>query len=227
MNTAADDLARLRAELGDDADLLRHTPLAKIATQPLDDADGISFAIYFGYAKCHTGDIRREVWVHLYPAANSGRHPEVQFHSYVVPGHDYARYGGDTIGKIMSAYAAPFNLPGIRYSRGKLVALAKYYFLEQLVKQQTEDDQEKLQLVDVPISKSFREDLVAAAKDFESEARRQGKITDNQGSECEEAMPNLFEREELPQAADTEARRAVIPNEVRVDEVQSIGVSVL
>ncbi|KAH7359686.1 hypothetical protein BKA66DRAFT_397182, partial [Pyrenochaeta sp. MPI-SDFR-AT-0127] len=170
MITAAANIAQLRADLGDQARLLQFAPLRKSVVESLADPDAISFRIFIGYTREKDSDKKRKIWVHLYPAVSAGRLPEIQFHSDDAEDGYYAKYDVDTLSKIISGYAAAFKLPG-RSSKSRLVALAKYYFLEKLVEIQSQEDIEKFKVVGIPVGKSFKEDLKMVCREFEEEAK--------------------------------------------------------
>ncbi|CAO2649217.1 Nn.00g066020.m01.CDS01 [Neocucurbitaria sp. VM-36] len=167
MATAAAILTQLRAELGEQARLLQYAPLNKVRTKDLQDPDAISFAILFGYIREHSTQTKREVWVHLYPATRTGGHPEIQFHSN--DGDEYCvKHDSDGIAKSVSGCDAAFKLAG-RWSKRKLFALSKYYFLEKLVETQT--DHEKLSF-GIPITETFKAELRTVCREFEEEAQK-------------------------------------------------------
>jgi hypothetical protein len=106
----------------------------------------------------------------LYPAAKPGERVEIQFHAYAANGAHIARHDGENIGKVVTGCTTAFALPKkCRWSRPKLVALAKYYFLRKLADTSTDDDKKKLQF-GIPVTKSFKDDLKTVCREFQEEA---------------------------------------------------------
>lgn len=161
MAPTAASLAQLRAALGDNADLLQYAPLDKVTVEPLTDPDALSFAILFGYIHDQYTGARQSVWVHLYPAKCAGRHAEVQFHSHdgAVPG---VKFDSDVIGRDVAGYDTAFKMPR-RWSKTKAIALAKYYFLAKSVNRLP--DEQKMRF-GIPLSQTFKLDLLAVCSDF-------------------------------------------------------------
>jgi hypothetical protein len=184
MASTITDLERLKVALGDQVPLLSNAPYDKIVTTDLvEEPQAVSFKIFLGYTRARrdssagnssehlepsmTEIDREKVWVHLYPSQSSKGQPEIQFHAYSRDGSYIAKQDSETINKIISEFAVAFTLPGRRkWSRSKLVALAKYYFLRKMA-----STNETLQY-GVVITKTFKDDLISACRNFAEEAER-------------------------------------------------------
>ncbi|KAF2854220.1 hypothetical protein T440DRAFT_270641 [Plenodomus tracheiphilus IPT5] len=176
MVTATESLAQLRADLHDNGHSLQYARLQEVKTQPLLEPDSISFAILFGYTIDELDDSERAVWVHFYPPSRPTSQGEVRFHSHEGPGKEHIKYDANNIVRATLRRAAAFTLPGTAHtSRSKLVALARYYFLEKLVEGNNKEDADKVALKGVPFSRTAWEELEAACHlwmDVPSETRR-------------------------------------------------------
>lgn len=147
---------------------------------PVDqDLLAVSFWIYFGKIgqkkTALLDDNKQEVWIHLYPAAEPGSRLDMQIQAYGLGGDYVCKYDGDTIGRILYRCAGGFALLGkSRWSKSKLVALAKYYFLAKLAELGNEADAKKLQL-GIPVGKSFKDELKTVCREFKEEETRKSK----------------------------------------------------
>ncbi|KAF2128685.1 hypothetical protein P153DRAFT_357993 [Dothidotthia symphoricarpi CBS 119687] len=166
----ATDLAQLKAELGEQAHLLDYAPRSKIKTEVSNDPDGISFKILFGYLREKATNDTRNIWVHLIPASRYRGNVAVHFKSYDAHGHHYEEYETARIGRIVSGCHSAFKVSG-RWSKPKLIALAKYYFLVKLVEIGLDEDLRKTQY-GLSLSGSFCHDVIMACLDFRDEAER-------------------------------------------------------
>lgn len=191
MVTAADSLAQLRAALGNNGACLEHARLQQVETQPLDDPDGLSFAILLGYTEEGCDGSQRKVLIHLYPLPGINGRAEIQFHSHATRGNEHARYDGSYIVKRLSRPAAAFALPGrTQFSLNKILALARYYFLQKLVEYDNNTDAEKIALGGLPLSKSMRDELEAACSAI-YETSLNGGIPVAQSQHCEKPSSSL------------------------------------
>jgi hypothetical protein len=188
-------LERLKAELGDQAHLLQYTPFEKLVTAELfNEPQAVSFKVMLGYFRArrdngahedsseHLEDgmlkhKKHEVWIHLYPAHNSRSHAEIQFHAYDSNGGYIGKLDGENISKVISGCVIAFVLPSrYRWSRAKLVALAKYYFLRKIAESNNESDQNKSRY-GVSITKTFKDDVIAVCREFGEEVKKPGSVT--------------------------------------------------
>jgi hypothetical protein len=218
MSSLTADLDRLKSELGEQHYLLQRAPFERLVVEPLsDDPLALSFKILFGYimVKAANQDIsspsvdsavedlgvftKQQIWIHLYPAVKPGSSVEIQVHSYALDGGYIGKQDRENIGRTASGCAAAFALPGrCKWSRSKLVALAKYYFLRKLVETGSEEDKEKM-LLGIPISKTFREDLKAVCRDFEEEVKDMGPPITRAAAEAEQTDSQESELSDLTQ----------------------------
>jgi hypothetical protein len=199
MSNTATDLDRLKFELGEQQRLLQYVPFHELAIETLDDPAAVSFKIQFGYIRLSATNVvgstsahspeedmavsnLQKIWIHFYPAVKPGKVPEIQFHAYGIDGGHIARHDGENIGRTVSGCVTAFLLPDRRtWSRAKLIALAKYYFLRKLAETSDSNDIEKLQH-GVPITKSFKEDLKAVCRKFKENADEKDVIISRQAA---------------------------------------------
>jgi hypothetical protein len=223
MFSATENLRLLKTALGDQAHLLQHPPLDRLITAPLgNDDQAISFKLKFGAIRAKkvgkamgsspetsdseqefTIDSEQNVWIHLYPATKPGERVEIQFHAYDSKGAHVARHDGENIGKVVTGCTTAFAFPKkCRWTRPKLVALAKYYFLRKLADTGTAEDKKKLQF-GIPITRSFKDDLKTVCREFQEEASRvntnaarvvSGEQYSSQESSLSEAPAGLLEQ---------------------------------
>lgn len=114
---------------------------------------------------------RQKVWAHLYPALKPGQRLEIQFHAYGLDGVYTYKHDGETICKSLSGSAAAFKLPAeCRWSKTKLIALTKYYFLQKLVEVGTGADTKKMRF-GMSVRKTLMEDLKTVCREFEEASR--------------------------------------------------------
>ncbi len=166
MNIATEILQLLRAELGEQAEALRRLPLDKFETASLEDEEAISFGILFGYMEDpeNPGE-KQAMWLHMYPATRPRGHPEIHVNVYS-DGNYRDRIDPSDACKWITECSVAFRISGTWF-KGKLTALAKYYFLEKL--SQTAVDYEKMHY-GMSINKTFLHDLKAACDLFEQKA---------------------------------------------------------
>lgn len=225
MFSATENLQLLNTDLGDQAHLLQHPPIHRLITVPFEnDPEAVSFKLEFGAIRAkkvgktmgsspETSSSEQEpivenkqsIWVHLYPATKPGERVEIKFHAYDSNGTHIARHDGENIGKVVTGCTTAFALPTkCRWSRSKLVALAKYYFLRKLADAGTEDDKKRLQF-GIPITRAFKDDLKTVCHEFEERASRlnanilrvtAGKQASSQDSSLSEAPAGLLEKYE-------------------------------
>jgi hypothetical protein len=211
MFSAVDSLHLLETALGDQVHLLKYPPLHQVVTGTLnDDPEAVSFKILLGYIRNQQFNVteerlsyrfeenvasrnKEELWIHLYHAEKPGKMPEIQFHAYEVDGDYVAKHDSETITRLVSGYAAAFTLPtGARWSRGKLMAIAKYYFLRKLAETDNETDRKKMEF-GIPFTKSFKEDLKNACREFEKSKHDKNTVasgvTDTKQLDVQEGYP--------------------------------------
>ena len=179
-------LQSLLDAMGERAEDLRLAPYQFVITEPLhDEPEAIDIKMLLGYTRVKTTpaigtngedssesigddsmpDTRHKVWIHLYPPQTPKGHPEIHFHEYTIDGIHVARLDGENISRVLFETAKAFTSPTARkWSKSKLVALAKYYFLRSLVESGENSDSE--QVLRMPISKTFKDDLAAACRDL-------------------------------------------------------------
>jgi hypothetical protein len=157
-------LKSLESQLGKQ---LQHLPFDRLETKHLaDEPDALSFKILLGYIKAESDNDKLETWVHFYTAKTYNGNSETQFHNYYSNGQYFGKSDGETISRDLCGCASAFALP--KLSRGKLIALAKYYFLRKVVESDSKSDREMLKH-GVKISRTFREDLKSVCKEFEED----------------------------------------------------------
>jgi hypothetical protein len=238
MSTPTADLDQLKNDLDEQHYLLQYAPFERLVVAPLvDDPQAVSFKLLFGYIRAKTTNDERslssaefidkdlvviskqQIWIYLYPAAKPGSSVEIQFHSYTLDGRYVGREDGKNIGKTVSGFAAAFALPGrCKWSRSKIVALAKYYFLRKLVENGSKEDKEKFAL-GISTSKSFREDLKAVCRDFGEGVKRTTTLPTLAAVEIDQANSHKSELSNLPSVCLEEtvaepAANAVVKNEL-------------
>jgi hypothetical protein len=191
MAVASANLEFLRTELGEHSELLQHLPTDQVIIQPQDHAPGaVPFMLHFGYIRDKWTTKRQSVWILLFLPARDGGSAEVKFVSY---DEENKRYEWEDAANIISATtgcAAAFNLPK-RLSRGKCVALVKYYFLHQLAG----DERNKLDF-NIPISKTFLGDLRTICRDMDETSKKvrvesQGIVNNGQDSDLSDPPSDL------------------------------------
>ncbi|KAH5400357.1 hypothetical protein HBI47_198460 [Parastagonospora nodorum] len=115
------------------------------------------------------------IWIHMYPARRVNGPVGIQFHAYDSEDKHVGWHDENNIGKVVTGCASAFAFPAKaslgRWTKDKLVALAKWYFLRTLVEYTTESDKKKLQF-GMPITPSFKDDLKAVCREFEEQATR-------------------------------------------------------
>jgi hypothetical protein len=192
--SATSTLERLKSELGAQASLLEYPPFHRLFTAPLrDDPQSLSFKIKFGAIQ-HSKPIapamgsspgppdqepkvgtKHDIWIHMYPARRVNGPVGIQFHAYDSEDKHVGWHDENNIGKVVTGCASAFAFPAKaslgRWTKDKLVALAKWYFLRTLVEHTTESDKKKLQF-GMPITPSFKDDLKAVCREFEEQATR-------------------------------------------------------
>ena len=215
MFSATDTLERLRNELGAQAALLDHPPFHRLITAPLrDDPQSLSFRIKFGaiqHSKPTAPPIgsspgppdqepkvgtKHDIWIHMYPARRANGHVGIQFHGYDSEDKHVGWYDEKNIGKVVTACTSAFAFPAKaslgRWTKDKLMALAKWYFLRKLAEHTTEEDKEKLH-IGIAITSQFKDDLKRVCYEFDEQATRSqtsatpvvptAKNTDSQGTD--------------------------------------------
>ena len=209
MFSAAATLERLKSGLGNNARLLQHAPLSKVETVPLHDDAAVSFRILFGnirevpFRRCgsqnmhiltakNATDKMRTVYIHLYPATTPTQHSEIQFHSYGPLGEYQGKEDGHSLSQRLSECAVAFKLSG-RSTKGKIIALARYYFLERLAALEDPADNLKLKF-GISISKTFKDDLITACRELEEGTKKT--------SSAVPAMPEAEESSQESQLSD-------------------------
>jgi hypothetical protein len=150
-----------------ESQLDKQLPFDRLETKHLaDEPDALSFKILLGYIKAESDNNKLETWVHFYPTKTYNGNSETQFHNYFFNGQYFGKSDGETISRDLCGCAPAFAMP--KLSRGKLIALAKYYFLRKVVESDSGSDREMLKH-GVKISRTFREDLKSVCKEFEED----------------------------------------------------------
>jgi hypothetical protein len=107
----------------------------------------------------------QDVWIHL-NSSNKGEGVLVQFHVYELGGEYSSRLDSDSTAKIIAEFASGFAIPSsCRMTKGKLVALAKYYYLRRQHENPSKTDAENLNS-GMAITKTFKTDLIAVCREF-------------------------------------------------------------
>jgi hypothetical protein len=154
---------------------LEHLPYDKLLTDDLaDESDALPFRILLRFVteRLDNGNdgrppVQHNVWAHLYPANAPNGIVETQFHLYDSNGEHVGKLDGETISRDLSGCAMAFALPDrYKWSRGKLIALAKYYFLRKAVGSNNTAELEMLKH-GVKISKTFKDDLGTVCREFQ------------------------------------------------------------
>jgi hypothetical protein len=185
-------LERLKDKLGDEAYLLQHAPYEEVETTELfGEIEATSFKIFVRYIRArpdngaaedaseHLEDEddmtvrkKQKVWMYMYPAQNSHSSPEIQFHAHGFHGGYLTKLDGENISKVISGFAPAFKLLGRhKWTKPKLVALGKYYFLRRLADALSARDREILQY-GIAITKTFKDDLVSVCRNFQEMDKR-------------------------------------------------------
>jgi hypothetical protein len=217
----------LKAKLGDEAYLLQHAPYEKVEmTELFGEIKATSFKILLGYIRArpdngaaedtseHLEDEddmpvrkKQKVWMYMYPAQNSYCSPEIQLHAYGLNGGYISKLDSENISKVISGFAPAFKLLGRhKWTKAKLIALAKYYFLRKLADSNNARDRELLQY-GVNISNAFKDDLVSVCRNFQDMDKRASMkavpviVLDqesNQGSTLSEVSGGLHKEHSSP-----------------------------
>ncbi|KAH8727723.1 hypothetical protein GQ44DRAFT_702875 [Phaeosphaeriaceae sp. PMI808] len=120
----------------------------------------------------------------MYPATVDGQSPEIQFHSHNADDDHHAKYESINIGRIVTAWTPAFQLPA-KWARSKIIALAKYYFLEKLVALHIADDIRKMEF-GVPITRTFHADIEFVCREFKEKGVSLLGIVSNVHSDAQE-----------------------------------------
>lgn len=168
MAVATVNLAQLRTQLGPQSQtLLDHAPYQEIITAPqLYDSRAVSFKFFFGYIPEKITKKPQKVWVLLYPPSRIAGPAEVQFHSCDPETGEFAKHDDGNISSTVTEFAPAFKNPK-KASKGKHVALAKYYYLEALAALETQSGRANELAIPIPISRTFVDSLKAACREFE------------------------------------------------------------
>lgn len=136
MSLISNNLAALVTEIG--TDNLRALPLSLVHAVPQDDDDeAVPIKLFFGCMRKSSAEpIQYRIWIYLFPAPSSKHSPELSFRSYQSKGDSFG-FDADNIGRIAENISEAFK--GM-VTKEKLMALAKYYFLEKMAALQTPDD---------------------------------------------------------------------------------------
>ncbi|KAH7378461.1 hypothetical protein DE146DRAFT_731056 [Phaeosphaeria sp. MPI-PUGE-AT-0046c] len=160
MFDAATILERLVDALGEYATKLQHAPLSNVFTALLhEEPEAVPFRILLGL----TSD-DNEAWIHLYVGSTLQASAEIQFHEYNSDGFHIGKLDGETISRIVTTTKAFKSSTKRNWSKSKISALAKYYFLRSLAEMSDPADN-KLRF-HMQISKTFKDDLIAACRDL-------------------------------------------------------------
>ena len=166
MTIAATNLADLRSGLGESVNLLKYAPLHRVQTAAIQVEEAIKFAIFFGSKNDRKSNKKLSLWFHMYPASRPNGYAEIHLNSYIGSDH-WGKCDLEVTCKSVVERHAAFQISGV-WSKAKLVALAKYYFLEKLAASNVDD---KNMQYGVPITESFKNSLRAICRVFEEEAQ--------------------------------------------------------
>ncbi|KAL1793673.1 hypothetical protein ACET3X_008655 [Alternaria dauci] len=172
MTVATENLAHLRKQLGIQGQaLLDYAPYSKIeyASQTY-DLRAVSFKLLFGHNTDKYTKKPQDVWILLYPPTKEGGHAEVQFHSLDSDTQHFTKHDDSNISATMTTIANAFKTPK-KGSKGKHVALAKYYFLNAIATRSTQMGRQDELSIPIPITRSFVDGLKVACREFEEEAK--------------------------------------------------------
>ncbi|CAN9338735.1 unnamed protein product [Alternaria alternata] len=171
MTVAIANLAQLRKEIGVEGQaLLDYAPYSKIGYAPQSyDQCAVPFKLLFGQITDYYTKKLLVVWILLYPPNKEGDHAEVQFHSLDPETKKLTRHDDSNISATITTVADAFRTPK-KGSKSKHVALAKYYFLEILVKRSEKPEHRDELTIPISITRTLVEGLKAACRDFEGEA---------------------------------------------------------
>jgi hypothetical protein len=177
---ASKNLAELRRQLGEPVtSSLRYAPLDKLITKPqTHEQEAISFALVFGHVRKQWTEGQEEAWILLYPPTKEGGQARIEFVSYDEATDEFEKHDGQNISST-AEHAAAFKMPK-KASRGKFVALARYYFLEKLAAVEAENNGLCELKFPLPVNKGLLDSLKTACCEFEDEAKKALARSDKQ-----------------------------------------------